>query len=62
MLGRQKIPHNVLNAKYHQREAEIVARAGQHSAVTIARIWRAAVPTSSSARAWRLWADCMYWQ
>ena len=36
MLGRQKIPHNVLNAKYHQREAEIVARAGQPSAVTIA--------------------------
>jgi preprotein translocase subunit SecA len=36
MLGRQKIPHNVLNAKYHQREAEIIARAGQNSAVTIA--------------------------
>jgi len=36
MLGRQKIPHNVLNAKYHQREAEIIARAGQPSAVTIA--------------------------
>jgi preprotein translocase subunit SecA len=36
MLGRQKIPHNVLNAKYHQREAEIIARAGQRSAVTIA--------------------------
>jgi preprotein translocase subunit SecA len=36
MLGRQKIPHNVLNAKYHQREAEIVARAGQHGSVTIA--------------------------
>ena len=36
MLQRQKIPHNVLNAKYHQREAEIVALAGQRSAVTIA--------------------------
>jgi preprotein translocase subunit SecA len=36
MLGRQRIPHNVLNAKYHQREAEIVARAGQRSSVTIA--------------------------
>src|SRR5271154_2109317 len=36
MLGRQKIPHNVLNAKYHQREAEIVARAGQRGSVTIA--------------------------
>jgi len=36
MLGRQHVPHNVLNAKYHQREAEIVARAGQRSSVTIA--------------------------
>src|ERR1035438_1412669 len=37
MLGRQKVPHNVLNAKYHQREAEIIARAGQKGSVTIAR-------------------------
>ena len=29
MLKREKIPHNVLNAKYHMQEAEIVARAGQ---------------------------------
>jgi preprotein translocase subunit SecA len=36
MLKRQGIPHNVLNAKYHQREAEIIALAGQRSAVTIA--------------------------
>ncbi len=36
MLQRRGIPHNVLNAKYHQREAEIVARAGQFGAVTIA--------------------------
>ena len=36
MLKRTSIPHNVLNAKYHQQEAEIVARAGQRSAVTIA--------------------------
>ncbi|HVM61890.1 MAG TPA: preprotein translocase subunit SecA [Verrucomicrobiae bacterium] len=36
MLGRQRIPHNVLNAKYHQREAEIIARAGQRGSVTIA--------------------------
>jgi len=33
---RAGIPHNVLNAKYHQREAEIVAGAGQPGAVTIA--------------------------
>src|SRR5690606_13906692 len=36
MLKRRGIPHNVLNAKYHQREAEIVAGAGQPGAVTIA--------------------------
>lgn len=36
MLKRQSIPHNVLNAKQHQREAEIVAYAGQPGAVTIA--------------------------
>ena len=36
MLRRTGIPHNVLNAKNHQREAEIVALAGQKSAVTIA--------------------------
>ncbi len=36
MLRREGIPHSVLNAKYHQQEAEIVARAGQHGAVTIA--------------------------
>jgi len=36
MLKRQGIGHNVLNAKQHQREAEIVAHAGQPGAVTIA--------------------------
>jgi len=36
MLKRQGIPHNVLNAKQHQHEAEIVAYAGQPGAVTIA--------------------------
>ena len=36
MLKRKGIPHNVLNAKQHQSEAEIVARAGQRGAVTIA--------------------------
>jgi preprotein translocase subunit SecA len=36
MLKRRGIPHNVLNAKQHQSEAEIVARAGQTGAVTIA--------------------------
>ncbi|MCR4764980.1 MAG: preprotein translocase subunit SecA [Bacteroidaceae bacterium] len=36
MLSLRKIKHNVLNAKLHQREAEIVAQAGQSSIVTIA--------------------------
>ncbi|MBD0325086.1 MAG: preprotein translocase subunit SecA, partial [Pyrinomonadaceae bacterium] len=35
-LQKEGIPHNVLNAKYHEREAEIVAQAGRKSAVTIA--------------------------
>ncbi len=36
MLKRKGIPHKVLNAKYHQQEAEIVSLAGQPGAVTIA--------------------------
>ena len=36
MLKREGIQHTVLNAKFHELEAEIVAQAGQHGAVTIA--------------------------
>ncbi len=36
MLKRRGIPHNVLNAKYHKQEAEIIKNAGQRGAVTIA--------------------------
>ena len=36
MLKKKGIPHNVLNAKYHDKEAEIVAQAGRIGAVTIA--------------------------
>ncbi len=36
MLKRRGILHQVLNAKYHEKEAEIIARAGQRNAVTIA--------------------------
>lgn len=36
LLKRRNIPHEVLNAKYHQKEAEIVAHAGESGAVTIA--------------------------
>ena len=35
MLKREGIPHQVLNAKHHEKEAEIVAKAGQKGAVTI---------------------------
>ncbi|KAA0888846.1 preprotein translocase subunit SecA [Oryzomonas rubra] len=36
LLKRQGIPHNVLNAKQHEREAEIVAQAGRKNTITIA--------------------------
>src|ERR687890_108 len=36
LLGRRGIQHNVLNAKQHEREAEIIAEAGERGAVTIA--------------------------
>jgi preprotein translocase subunit SecA len=36
MLKRMNLVHTVLNAKYHEKEAEIVARAGQEAAITIA--------------------------
>lgn len=36
MLKRRGVPHNVLNAKYHEKEAEIVAQAGRSGMVTIA--------------------------
>ena len=35
-LMKESVPHNVLNAKYHEREAEIVAQAGRKGSVTIA--------------------------
>src|SRR5438045_7634248 len=35
-LLKESVPHNVLNAKYHEREAEIVAQAGRNGSVTIA--------------------------
>ena len=36
MLGQHGVKHNVLNAKYHEKEAEIIAQAGKKGAVTIA--------------------------
>ena len=39
MLKREGIPHTVLNAKFHEQEAEIVAQAGQHGAEDIPNLW-----------------------
>ncbi len=36
LLKKEKIPHQVLNAKYHEKEAEIIAQAGRYKAITIA--------------------------
>ena len=36
LLKKERIPHQVLNAKYHEKEAEIIAQAGRYKAVTIA--------------------------
>ncbi len=36
LLKKRKIPHNVLNAKFHEKEAEIIAQAGKYKSVTIA--------------------------
>ncbi len=36
LLKKRKIPHNVLNARYHEQEAHIIAQAGQYGAITIA--------------------------
>ena len=44
LLKKKGIEHNVLNAKQHEREAEIVAQAGKQGAVTSPPTWRAAVP------------------
>ena len=47
MLKRRGISHKVLNAKFHELEAEIVAEAGRHGALRSQRTWPAVVPISS---------------
>lgn len=49
LLQEAGIEHKVLNAKYHEKEAEIIAQAGAPGSVTIATNMAGAVPTSSSA-------------
>ena len=44
MLKKRGIKHNVLNAKHHEKEAEIIAQAGMPYAVTLPPIWQDAVP------------------
>jgi preprotein translocase subunit SecA len=58
MLKREKVPHNVLNAKYHRRRPEIVQRAGQPGTVTIATNMAGRGTILSSAKAWRKLAGC----
>jgi hypothetical protein len=48
-LKKKKIPHAVLNAKQHEREAFVVAQAGRKGAITVRPTWPAAARTSSSA-------------
>ena len=54
-LHKVGVPHNVLNAKYHEREAEIVAQAGRKGSVTIATNMAGRVLTSCSAGQPILW-------
>ena len=51
VMTKEKIGHEVLNAKQHAREAEIVAQAGRPGAVPSPPTWPAAAPTSCSAAA-----------
>lgn len=51
MLTKEGIPHNVLNAKQHDREAQIVLEAGRPGVVTIATNMAGEAPTSCSAAA-----------
>lgn len=67
MLRAKGIPHKVLNAKYHEMEAQIISQAGRKGAVTIATNMAGAVRTLCSAEARRTrtnrrrlwsWAAC----
>jgi len=45
MLTREGIKHHVLNAKHHEREAEIIAQAGQRAPLRFPRTWLVAART-----------------
>lgn len=54
-LQREGIEHTVLNAKYHEQEAEIISKAGQAGAVTISTNMAAAAQTLAWAKRFRRW-------
>ena len=58
LLKLQKIPHNVLNAKHHRQEAEIVARAGLKGSVTVATNMRDAGRILSWETGWWIREAC----
>ena len=58
MLKKMRVPHNVLNAKQHEKEAEIVAEAGHKGKVTIATNMLAVVRISFWDPVWRTRAGC----
>jgi preprotein translocase subunit SecA len=55
LLKKKGIPHEVLNARYHEQESAIVAQAGRAGAITIATNMAGRGPTSSSAATPRCW-------
>jgi len=54
-LKKRKIPHNVLNARYHEQEAQIIAQAGRPGGSPSRPTWPAAAPIFSSAAMSRCW-------
>ena len=58
---KRAIRHTVLNAKFHEREAEIVAQAGQSGAVTIATNMAGRGTDINWEKASRNWADFWFW-
>jgi len=59
MLKKEGIPHEVLNAKYHEKEAEIIAKAGQRGAVTVATNMAGRGVDIVLVKVLQSWADCM---
>ena len=55
LMKKREIPHNVLNARYHEQEAAIVAQAGRPAPSPSPPTWPGAAPTSSSAATSRCW-------